>query len=143
MSNNITKEKLRPKNVIYTKEYIEPFTFENEREAILFHAYLKAEEYIDSLESTSNSEGGKSAEEILNNELSDYMLEIFKNNPIFKEWVKDAMYKYASQLQCPHISDEDIEELTNDLGAFRDGVIDIEQILFSIYETTGVKFIDK
>lgn len=40
----------RPANIIDTKEYREPYTFENDREAILFYAYLELEKYVDFLE---------------------------------------------------------------------------------------------
>lgn len=41
----------KPKNVIETGEYIEPNTFENESEAILFFSYLDLLDYIQFLES--------------------------------------------------------------------------------------------
>lgn len=41
----------KPKNVIETGEYIEPYTFENDREAILFFSYLELLDYIKFLES--------------------------------------------------------------------------------------------
>jgi hypothetical protein len=40
----------RPENIIESKEYIEPYCFENDQEAILFYAYLEQENYIDGLE---------------------------------------------------------------------------------------------
>ena len=42
---------VKPKNVIETGEYIEPNTFENESEAILFFSYLELLDYIKFLES--------------------------------------------------------------------------------------------
>ena len=44
----------RPKNIIETKEYTEPHTFESDKEATLFYAYIESEKYIDYLlESTT------------------------------------------------------------------------------------------
>lgn len=40
----------KPENVLETKEYIKPYTFENDQEAILFYAYLEQEKYIKHLE---------------------------------------------------------------------------------------------
>ena len=40
----------RPNNILETKEYVEPYTFENDQEAILFYAYLEQEKYIDYLQ---------------------------------------------------------------------------------------------
>jgi hypothetical protein len=37
------------------------------------------------------------ADEILDEELSDNMLKYLKDNQVFREWIKDAMYKYASE----------------------------------------------
>jgi len=48
---------------------------------------------------TTQPQPSMSAEEILDDELSVSMAEYLKENPIFKEWIKDAMYKYAAQLQ--------------------------------------------
>lgn len=42
---------VKPKNVIETGEYIEPNTFENESESILFFSYLELLDYIKFLES--------------------------------------------------------------------------------------------
>ena len=36
-------------------------------------------------------------DEILDDELSDNMVTYLKENTIFREWIKDAMYKYASE----------------------------------------------
>lgn len=41
----------KPKNVIETGEYVEPNTFENDSEAILFFSYLELLDYIKFLES--------------------------------------------------------------------------------------------
>jgi len=48
---------------------------------------------------TTQPQPTMSAEEILDDELSISMSEYLKENPIFKEWIKDAMYRYAAQLQ--------------------------------------------
>jgi hypothetical protein len=40
----------RPKNIIDTCDYVEPYTFENDAENTLFHAYLEAFKYIEFLE---------------------------------------------------------------------------------------------
>ena len=41
----------KPINIIESGEYVEPNTFENEREAILFFSYLELLDYIKFLES--------------------------------------------------------------------------------------------
>jgi len=48
---------------------------------------------------TTQPQSTMSADEILDDELSISMSEYLKENPIFKEWIKDAMYRYAAQLQ--------------------------------------------
>ena len=40
----------RPKNIIDTGDYVEPYTFEHDPEAVLFYAYLEAFKYIEFLE---------------------------------------------------------------------------------------------
>lgn len=37
----------------------------------------------------------KTADEILDEELNEVMLEYLKDNQVFREWIKDAMYSYA------------------------------------------------
>lgn len=37
----------------------------------------------------------RTPEEILDAELSDYMVEYIKEQPIFKRWIIDAMFAYA------------------------------------------------
>ena len=37
------------------------------------------------------------ADKILDDELSDNMLEYLKDNQVFRKWIKDAMYKYADE----------------------------------------------
>jgi len=44
----------KPINVIESGEYIEPNTFENDAEAILFHAYLQLLDYVKFLENEKN-----------------------------------------------------------------------------------------
>ena len=39
----------------------------------------------------------RTADEILDDELSDNMLEYLKDNQVFRKWIKDAMYKYADE----------------------------------------------
>lgn len=39
----------------------------------------------------------KTADEILDDELSENMIEYLEKNQIFREWIKDAMYNYAQQ----------------------------------------------
>lgn len=39
----------RPRNILESKEYIEPHCFENDSEAVLFYAYIEQEKYIDFL----------------------------------------------------------------------------------------------
>lgn len=41
----------KPENVIESKKYIEPHTFESDREAVLFYSYIEAHEYIKNLHS--------------------------------------------------------------------------------------------
>lgn len=53
----------------------------------------------------------RTADEILDEELSDNMLEYLKGEQVFREWIKDAMYKYADEyhkcevlkLNKPHV----------------------------------------
>jgi hypothetical protein len=40
----------RPENVLETKGYIEPNSFENEQESILFFSYIEQEKYVEYLE---------------------------------------------------------------------------------------------
>ena len=43
----------------------------------------------------------RTADEILDEELSENMLTHLKDNQVFREWIKDAMYKYAKEYhQC-------------------------------------------
>lgn len=44
----------KPINVINSGEYIEPYTFENDSEAILFNAYINLLEYVEFLEKEKN-----------------------------------------------------------------------------------------
>lgn len=39
----------------------------------------------------------RTADEILDDELSEDMLEYLKDNQVFREWIKDAMYTYAKE----------------------------------------------
>ena len=39
----------------------------------------------------------RTADEILDDELSENMLDYLKENQIFREWIKDAMYTYAKE----------------------------------------------
>lgn len=39
----------------------------------------------------------RTADEILDDELSENMLDYLKENQIFREWIKDAMYTYARE----------------------------------------------
>ena len=45
----------KPQNIIETKEYVEPHTFENDSEAVLFYAYIELQKYVDSLEHQLNN----------------------------------------------------------------------------------------
>jgi hypothetical protein len=45
----------RPENIIETKEYVEPYSFEKDREAVLFYAYVELQKYVDSLELKLNN----------------------------------------------------------------------------------------
>jgi hypothetical protein len=45
----------KPQNIIETKEYVEPHTFENDSEAVLFYAYIELQKYVDSLEQQLNN----------------------------------------------------------------------------------------
>lgn len=42
----------RPKNILETGAYIEPYTFPNDEEALLFHSLIKWMAYAASLEQT-------------------------------------------------------------------------------------------
>lgn len=44
----------KPIDVIESGEHVEPNIFENEAEAILFHAYLKLLDYVEFLETNRN-----------------------------------------------------------------------------------------
>ena len=39
----------------------------------------------------------RTADEILDDELNDNMVEYFKKEPITREWIKDAIYVYAKE----------------------------------------------
>lgn len=45
----------KPINVIESGEYVEPFTFESDRESVLFFAYLKLLEYVEYLEKNNGN----------------------------------------------------------------------------------------
>lgn len=49
----------------------------------------------------------RSASEILEEELSENMLKKLKEIPLMKEWVEDAIYSYAKEMQ------EEINNLFN------------------------------
>jgi hypothetical protein len=59
---------------------------------------------------TTQPQPAMSAEEILDDELSISMSEYLKENPIFKEWIKDAMYRYAAQLQPIEVKHQRTEQ---------------------------------
>lgn len=46
----ILKKMEKPINVIESGDYVEPHTFETDREAVLFYSYLEMVEYIQFLE---------------------------------------------------------------------------------------------
>lgn len=41
----------KPENIIESKKYVEPHTFESDGEAVLFYSYIEAHEYIETLHS--------------------------------------------------------------------------------------------
>ena len=44
----------KPKCILETKEYLQPHTFESDREAVLFYAYLEQQKYIEYIEAQLN-----------------------------------------------------------------------------------------
>lgn len=48
----------------------------------------------------------RTADEILDDELSDNMVTYLKENPTFREWIKDAMFKYALEYHKQELKKE-------------------------------------
>lgn len=45
----------------------------------------------------------RTADEILDEELSESMIDYLKDNPVFREWIKDAMYTFAREYHASHL----------------------------------------